>query len=44
MGFATRVSFKNVYPLWNSRQGWGLVVISTVLIIIYRLTEVKTFL
>lgn len=31
------------YSMWNSRQGWGLVVISTVLIIIYRSTEVKAF-
>ena len=43
MGFATRVSFTLFYSMWNSRQGWGLVVIATIIIIMYRLSKVKTF-
>ena len=43
MGFATRVSFTHFYSMWNSRQGWGLVVVATIIIIMYRLSKVKTF-
>lgn len=43
MGSATRVSFTHFYSMWNSRQGWGLVVIATIIIIMYRRAEVKTF-
>ena len=43
MGFATCVSFTHFYSMWNSRQGWGLVVVATIIIIMYRLSKVKTF-
>ena len=43
MGFATRVSFTHFYSMWNSRQGWGLVVVATIIIIMYRRSKVKTF-
>ena len=43
MGFVTRVSFTHSYSMWNSRQGWGLVVFATIIIIMYRRSKVKTF-
>lgn len=42
MGFVTRVLYA-FYSMWNSRQGWGLVVVATIIIIMYRRSKVKTF-
>lgn len=43
MGLVTRVSFTHFYSMWNSRQGWGLVVVATIIIIMYARSKVKTF-
>lgn len=43
VGFASRVLCAFFYSMWNSRQGWGLVVVATIIIIMYRLSKVKTF-
>lgn len=43
MGSATRVSFTHFYSMWNCRQGWGLVVVATIIIIMCTNAEVKTF-
>lgn len=42
-GFCYPCELHAFYSMWNSRQGWGLVVFTTILIIIYKFSEVKTF-
>lgn len=42
-GFRYPCELYAFYSMWNSRQGWGLVVVATIIIIMYRLSKVKTF-
>lgn len=42
-GFCYPCELYAFYSMWNSRQGWGLVVFATIIIIMYRRSKVKTF-
>ena len=42
-GFCYPCELYAFYSMWNRRQGWGLVVVATIIIIMVRRSKVKTF-